>query len=147
MDNDNVVSGLIRRRQEIADTLEKTQAALRQLIHDIDAIDTTIWMFRPDIEIGAVRVKPLARRHAASRYEASRLIFAVLREASEPLTTRETVRAIMEARGMSPVDLGMAETMQLRLATSLWKLRHRGKLLSDKENGWNMRWSLAGDRT
>ena len=144
MEHQNVVSGLIRRRQEIADALEKTQATLRQLVHDIDAIDTTLRLFQPDIEIGAVRVKPLARRHAANRNEASRLIFAVLREASKPLTTREMVRAIMEARGMNPADLGMAETMRLRLATSLRKLRHRGKLVSDKENGRNMRWWLAG---
>ena len=143
MENANVVSGLLRRRQEIADALDRTQAALRQLVHDIDAIDTTLRLFQPDIEIGAVRVKPLARRHAATRHEASRMIFAVLRDAPGPLTTRELVRAIMEARGMNPADGAMAETMRLRLATSLRKLRHRGKLVSDKENGRNMRWGLA----
>ncbi len=144
MENDNVVNGLLRRRQEIADDLDKAQDRVRHLIIDIDAMDVTIRLFRPDAQIGLVRVKPIPRRHAALRGESTRMIFTALRETREPLTTREIVRVVMEARGMNTADQAMAETMRLRLATSLRKLRNRGKLMADKENGRNTRWRLAG---
>ena len=85
--------------------------------------------------MGSVRVKPVPRRHAANRYEASRLIFSVLREAQGPMTTRELAKAIMEARGMNTADLAMLNTMKLRLATSLRNLWNRGKLVAEKEVG------------
>jgi len=126
MENDNVVNGLLRRRQEIADDLDKAQDRVRHLIIDIDAMDVTIRLFRPDAQIGLVRVKPIPRRHAALRGESTRMIFTALRETKESLTTREIVRVVMEARGMNTADQAMAETMRLRLATSLRKLRNRG---------------------
>jgi hypothetical protein len=139
-----VLSGLIRKRQEIAEALEIAQGQVRALIHDIDAVDATIRLFAPDLEIGAVRVKPLARRHAAIRHESSRMIFTVLRDAPGALSTREMVRAVMEARGMNAADTQMAEVMRLRLASTLLKLKNRGKITADKENGKNVRWRLAG---
>ena len=143
MENDNVVSGLLRRRQEIADKLEFVQGQVRQLVLDLDALDTTVRLFRPDAEIGVVRIKPIPRRHAAVRHESSRLVYSLLREAHGPMTTRELVRGIMEARGMNTADHAMVETMRMRLASTLRKLKNRGKLAADKERGRNMRWSLA----
>ena len=145
MENDNVVSGLMRRRQEVADKLELVQAQMKQLVLDMEALDSTICLFRPDAEIGVVRIKPIPRRHAAARHESSRVIFSVLREAGKPLTTRDIARACMEAQGMNTADHAMVETMRLRLATTLRKLRNRGKLVAEKEGGRNMRWQLAGE--
>lgn len=100
MDTSNpVLHGLLRKRQEIADKLEVAQSQVRQLVLDIDAVVSTIRLFHPDVEIGVVRIKPVARRHAAVRHESSRIVFGVLREAPGPMTTREIVRAVMEARG------------------------------------------------
>ena len=45
MENQNVISGLLRRRQEIAENLELVQTQLRQLILDIDAVDSTLRLF------------------------------------------------------------------------------------------------------
>ena len=143
MEHDLIVSGLLRRRQEIADRLELVQGQVRQLVLDLDALDSTLRMFRPDVEVGVVRIKPIPRRHAAVRHESSRLVFSVLREARRSLTTRELARAIMEARGMNTADHAMAETMRLRLASTLRKLKNRGKLVAEMEAGKNMRWGLA----
>ena len=143
MEHDNIVSGLLRRRQEIADKLEIVQGQVRQLVLDLDALDSTLRLFRPDVEIGVVRIKPIPRRHAAVRHESSRLVFSILREAAAPMTTRELARAIMEARGMNTADHAMAETMRLRLTSTLRKLKHRGKLVASVEDGKNMRWGLV----
>ena len=42
MENDNVVNGLLRRRQEVADALEIAQGRVRQLVLDLDALDATL---------------------------------------------------------------------------------------------------------
>jgi len=138
-----VLHGLLRKRQEIADKLELAQSQVRQLVLDIDAVDSTIRLFHPDVEIGAVRIKPVPRRHAALRHESSRIIFGVLREAPGPMTTREIVRAVMEARGMNTADHAMVQTMVLRMASTLRKLKNRGKLVADSQDGRNRRWGLA----
>ena len=143
MENDNVVSGLLRRRQEVSDRLEIVQGQMRQLVLDLDALDSTLRLFRPDVEIGMVRIKPVPRRHAAVRHESSRFIFSILREADAPMTTRGLVRAVMEARGMNTADHAMVATMVERMASTLRKLKNRGKLVADKEGGKNMRWRLA----
>ena len=143
MDTSNpVLHGLLRKRQEIADKLEVAQAQVRQLILDIDAVDSTIRLFHPDVEIGVVRIKPVARRHAALRHESSCIIFGVLREAPGPMTTREIVRAVMETRGMNTADHAMVQTMVLRMASTLRKLKNRGKLAADKQDGKSQRWGL-----
>lgn len=143
MENDNVINGLLRRRQQVSDQLELVQAQMRQLVLDIDALDSTLRLFKPDVEIGVVRIKPIPRRHAAVRHESSRLVFSILREASEPMTTRGIVRTIMEARGMNTADHAMVGTMVIRLASTLRKLKNRGKLVVDKQDGKNMRWRLT----
>ncbi len=144
MDTSNpVLHGLLRKRQEIADKLELAQSQVRQLVLDIDAVDSTIRLFHPDVEIGVVRIKPVSRRHAAVRHESSRLISGVLREATGPMTTREIVRAVMEARGMNTADHAMVQTMLLRMGSTLRKLKNRGKLVADKQDGKHQRWGLA----
>ena len=87
--------------KKIADTLEIAQGKVRQLIQDVDAVDATLKLFRPDMEIGIVRVRPTPRRHAAFRGESSRMILTMLRQAGAPMTTRDIVLKVMEARGLN----------------------------------------------
>lgn len=144
MENDNVVNGLLRRRQEIADDLDVVQGRVRQLVIELDALDVTIRLFRPNAEIGVVRVKPIPRRHAALRGESTRMMLGALREAGEPLTTRGIVRKVMEARGMNTADKAMVDTMNVRMASSLRKLLHRGKVAVADGGPGTRRWTLAG---
>ncbi len=143
MENDNVVNGLLRRRQEIADDLDVVQGRVRQLVIELDALDVTIRLFRPDAEIGVVRVKPIPRRHAALRGESTRMMLGALRETGEPLTTRGIVRKVMEARGMNTADKAMVDTMNVRMASSLRKLLHRGKVVVAAGPPGARRWKLA----
>jgi len=117
---------------------------MRQLVLDLDALDSTLRLFRSNIEVGVVRIKPIPRCHAAVRHESCRLIFGVLRDAAGPMTTRELVRAVMEARDMNTADHTMFEKMKLRMAFTLRKLKSRGKLEADSQDGKSRRWRLAG---
>ena len=72
MEHEHVVSGLIRKRAEIAGALEDAQGRVRQLIIDIDNVDATIRLFAPDIDLEEIRPKPLPPRHAAFKGEIGR---------------------------------------------------------------------------
>lgn len=143
MEDDNVVSGLLRRRQMVADELEVVQGRVRQLVIELDAMDVTIRLFRPDAQIGVVRVKAIPRRHAALRGESTRMILGALREAPEPLTTRQIVGQVMDARGMNTADKAMVDVMAGRMAASLRKMLHRGKVVVADGVAGARRWKLA----
>ncbi len=45
---------------------------------------------------------------------------------------------------MNTTDHAMVETMKLRMASTLRKLKSRGRLVADKRDGKNQRWGLVG---
>ncbi len=144
MDTSNpVLHGLLRKRQEIADKLEMAQSRVRQLVLDIDAVDATIRLFQPDIDLDVVKVRPTPRRHEAHRGDTSRLILSLLREAGEPLSHREITQKVMTARGLNLADRTLCQTMRDRVGASLRGMRERGVLSSDGERGLGVRWRLA----
>jgi hypothetical protein len=107
------------------------------------AVDATIKLFQPDMEIGIVRVRPTPRRHTAFRGESSRMILNLLREANGPMTTRNIVLAVMVARGLNTADKPMHETMRMRVSASLRGMRDRGSLVSGDGKGASLLWCLA----
>ena len=64
MENEHVITGLLRKRQSIADDLDAAQNKVRLLIQAIDAVDATIKLFQPDISSAS---SGSARRRAAKR--------------------------------------------------------------------------------
>lgn len=140
--NDHTLSGLIRKRQEIAAELDGVQAKLRQLIFDIDAVDATIRLFQPDIDLDVVKVRPTPRRHEAHRGDTSRLILSLLREAGEALSHREIARRVMTARGLNLADRALCQTMRDRVGASLRGMRQRGRVEGGEGKGPGVRWGL-----
>jgi hypothetical protein len=75
MDTSNpVFSGLIRKRQEISAELDAAQFHVRQLVIGIDALDATLRLFKPDVDLDVVWVRPILRRHEALLGDAIRLV-------------------------------------------------------------------------
>ena len=139
-----VLSGLIRKRQEIAAELDAAQSRVKQLILDIDAVDATIRLFQPDIDLDVVKVRPVPRRHEAHRGDTSRLIASLLREAGEPLSHREIAQRVMQARGLNLADRALCQTMRDRVGASLRGMRGRGRLVSGEGSGPGVRWGFGG---
>lgn len=143
MENEHVINGLIRKRQEIAAEIDATESRLRQLILDIDAVDATLRLFQPDIDLAVVRVRPVPRRHQAHRGDTSRLVQTLLREAGHPLTHREITQRVMTARGLNLADRDLCQTMRDRVGASLRGMRQRGRLVSGDGTGPGVRWGLT----
>lgn len=140
--NHHTLSGLIRKRQEVAAELDAAQSRVRQLVMDIDAVDATIRLFQPDINLDAVKVRPTPRRHEAHRGDTSRLILSLLREAGEPLSHREITQRVMTARGLNLADRALCQTLRDRVGASLRGMRERGTLASGEGSGPGVRWRL-----
>ena len=140
MENEHVLGGLTRKRAEIAGQIEHTQAVLRKLVTDLDAIDAAIRIFDPEADIGAIKPKVYPPRHAAFRGEMMRHVMGCLRVASEPVTTRDVATVVMKARGLNPDDPELLVTIRKRVGACMWKLKQAGYVrevpIAGELKGW-----------
>src|SRR4028118_2129004 len=80
MENEHVLSGLIRKRAEITAEVEGLQMRLRQLIMDADNLDGAIRIFKPGMDLAEIRPKAVPRQHVAFEGEVRRAVLDALRE-------------------------------------------------------------------
>ncbi len=52
-----VVSGLVKRRAELAGDIERTHEALRKMVLDLENLDATILQFEPDFKVETIQPK------------------------------------------------------------------------------------------
>lgn len=142
-ENEHVLSGLLRKRAEIAGELQAAQAAVRQHIIDLDAVDATIRLFSPNIELEDIRPKPLPARHAAYKGEVSRIIFDTLRERQRPMTSEELAQHVMATRDLNSADKGLLRMVTKRVASCLRHYRNRGVLQSAMGPGNRVLWKTV----
>ena len=143
MDSPNTVSTLTRKRAELAGQIEATQATLRQLIIDLDNLDHTIRLFRPDIDLEEIRPKPLPPRNQAFKGEVTRLILSALRQSQRPLSTQDLARHVMAERGLNTADKRLVRTIGKRVGSSMRYLRNRGLVRSEKGPGQCLVWRVV----
>src|SRR5436853_6580789 len=82
---DYVLTGLVKRRAELAGEIEATHARLRKMIEDLEKLDSVILQFDPQHDVEGI--KPKAFRPPedwAHRGEMTRAVLRILREAVEP---------------------------------------------------------------
>jgi hypothetical protein len=100
-----VVSGLVKRRAERAGDIERTHEKLRKMVTGLETLDATILQFEPDFRVETIKPKafhpPAAR---ANRGEMTRLVLSILRQASEPLTSRDIALELLIQRAMDKSD-------------------------------------------
>src|SRR6202012_3015255 len=75
----------------------------KDIDNKLEAIETVIWMFDAEWNPATVRPNyPRKKHHKPGTI--SRAAFAVLREAKQPLTTRQIAKMVVERIGMSKPD-------------------------------------------
>ena len=138
-----VLSGLLRKRQEIAAEIEAHQSRLHGLVVDIDALDATIRLFSPLLDVETVRVRPTPRRHGVQPGDTSKLVLALFRE-NGPLSQRQVTLKVMEHRGLNVADRALYGVMRNRVGASLRGMKKRATLVQVPGPGGGVRWGLAG---
>jgi hypothetical protein len=143
MENEHVLSGLIRKRAELSGQFEHTQNLLRTLVIDLDNIDAAILIFDPDIKLDEIRPRPLPPRHPAFKGEVSRAVFSALRNSNVPMTAPELAQHLMAERGLDTSNKKLVRLMGKRVAACLRHHRKRGIVVSDGDAGKFLVWWLA----
>jgi len=85
---DYVLTGLVKRRAELAGEIEATHDRLRKMIEDLEKLDSVILQFDPLHQVEAI--KPNAFRPPSDwshRGEMTKTVLSILRQATEPMTT------------------------------------------------------------
>ena len=143
MTDEHLLSGLLRKRAELAGRLEHHQATVRQLFMDLDNVDATIRMFAPDIDLDEIKPKPLPPRHAAYKGEVARIVLATLRDAKRPCSTQELAMHVMAERGMNTADKRLVKTVSKRVGACLRHHRNKGLLQSKAGLGQHILWGVV----
>jgi hypothetical protein len=100
--------------------LRQLEQQLGQQRADLAHLDATMRLFNPDIRPNDIGAKQPRARNAWFRPgECLRLIYDELREAPQPLTTRELAERIMRLKAISAADDQRRERIQKTLLGSL----------------------------
>ncbi|MFN3945347.1 MAG: hypothetical protein ACK4K7_10495 [Allosphingosinicella sp.] len=141
---DYMVTGLVKKRAELAGELERTHERLRELVQQLEHLDATLRLVAPDVEVEAIRPKAFRPPDDWSkRGQMSRLVLSILRQAKEPLTSREIAAQMLLERALDTSDQRMLRTMTKRVSTALRDQREKGRVESEDGPGTYQLWSVS----
>ena len=140
---DYMLTGLVKKRAEMAGTLANMHETVAGLVRDLEHLDATIKLIAPDYEPEGIAPKMFRPPDDWSkRGQMSRMILSILRVAKEPMTTREIAMKMILERGLA-TDGAMLKTMSKRVGGSLRDLREKGRAASDGQGGMYQTWKLV----
>ena len=120
MSEPHVISSLRDKRSELAGMVERLERELVQHRANLTHLDATMRLFDPDIRPQEIRAKQQRVRGAWFRPgECLRLIYDELRDAAQPMTTRELAERIMRVKAMPATDERRRELIQKTILGSL----------------------------
>lgn len=141
---DYMVTGLVKKRAELAGEIEAGHNRLRELVNQLEHLDATLRIVAPDMEVEAIRPKAFRPPDDWSkRGQMSRLVLSILRTSKEPLTTREIAAQMLLERAMDAEDQKMLRTMTKRVGAALREQRDRGRVASQDGPGTYQLWEVA----
>lgn len=143
MEGGYILSGLHRKRAEIAGRLAAAQAEAAQFAKALEALETTIRLFSPDAELPALRPVISPRQRMAQHGEVPRTVLDVLREAGAPLPTRDVASGVAASRGFDMADRGLARGVHKRINSALRDMRGRGVVASEARGDGQTWWRIA----
>ena len=116
----HVIGALRNKRAELAGMLRQLEQQLGQQRANLAHVDATMRLFDPDIRPNDIRPKLPRERNAWFRQgECLRLVYDELREATQPMTTRQLAEQIMRVKAIPAADDQRRERVQKTLLASL----------------------------
>ncbi len=142
MAQSHVVSGLVAKRAEVAGQIVSCQDEIKQLQGALAHLDSTIKLFEPDFNLRGIKSKrTIQRNQIFGKGESQRLVLDVMREAGEPLTSRDIADRMLASKGIE--DAEIAAQVQKNALQIL--NRQNGNLVKQlaKNKGSAMTWELV----
>jgi hypothetical protein len=116
----HVIGALRNKRAELAGTLRQLEQQLARERTNLAHLDATMRLFDPNIRPKDIRPRQRRTHNAWFRHgECLRLIYDELREATQPVTTRELAERIMRVKAIPVADDHRRELVQKTLLASL----------------------------
>jgi hypothetical protein len=140
---DYVLIGLVKRRAELAGEIEATHARLRKMIDDLEKLDSVILQFDPEHNVEGI--KPKAFRPPedwAHRGEMTKSCLSILRQAVEPMTSRDIAVEMLLNRALNTQDQKLLALMVKRVGVALRLQRNNGVVRSLTGPGQFMLWEI-----
>jgi hypothetical protein len=140
---DYVLHGLVKRRAELAGEIEATHARLRKMIDDLEKLDSVILQFDPTHNVEGI--KPKAFRPPedwAHRGEMTKACLSILRQAVEPMTSRDIAVEMLMNRALNTEDQKLLALMVKRVGVALRLQRNNGIVRSLTGPGQFMLWEI-----
>ena len=145
----NTVSGLVAKRKELSNLIERYRSEIKKLSADVDHLNACIRLFDPDAEIYAVRAEVTTPR--APKGSLKRFILNTFREASRPITSQELTELWMRDRGLN-VRGAELSTIKKRIRASIKTsvaqglIECVGQTTDHDANGPYKLWKINGER-
>jgi hypothetical protein len=134
----HVIGALRNKRAELAGTLRQLEQQLARERTNLAHLDATMRLFDPNIRPKEIGPRQRRTHNAWFHHgECLRLIYDELREATQPVTTRELAERIMRVKAIPVADAHRRELVQKTLLAS----RNRAK---EQSHGSRPRASSAG---
>ena len=141
---DYVLTGLVKRRAEMAGEIEATHDRLRKLVADLEHLDATLLMLDPTMPVESIKPKAFRPpKDWAHRGEMTRLALSILRQAAEPLTTRDIALEMLVTRALDRSDQRLLRLMTKRVGVALRLQRDKGAVRSEQGAGQYQLWEIA----
>jgi hypothetical protein len=115
-DRPNTVAGLVEKHAELMALRERYKAEIKKLTVDIDHLDAAIRLFDPSADTYAI--KEYVTKHRAQKGTVKRFILNTLREATEPLTSRQITELWVADRGLV-ADEATYTTIRKRIGAAI----------------------------
>lgn len=141
---DYMVTGLVKRRAELAGEMKATQARLGGMARDLETLDNAIKLVAPELDIPAIAPKMVKPPEDWSkRGEMSRQVFAIMRASQRPLTSREIASQMIVNRGLASTPK-LLNLMTRRVAGCLRDKRERGLVENvETRGGLYLEWRIS----
>lgn len=116
----HVIGALRNKRAELAGVVSQLERQLSRQQADLTHLDATLRLFDPTIRVTEIRPRRQYMRNTWFRHgECLRLIYDVLREAGQPVTTRDLTERIMQIKAIPAAEARIRDLVQRTLLASL----------------------------
>ena len=140
---DYVLTGLVKRRAEMAGEMKVILDRLARLDADLTHVDAVIRQIAPDFRLASIR--PVRPKMAAGDLGRgiTRFLLDTLRTAAEPLPTAFLSKRLMEERRTDPTNREAVNRVARYVRKRLGLLRMRGVVRSMQGTGRFVVWEVV----
>ena len=141
---DQTLSGLLRKRAELACEVETHRQRWEDAAASLEAIDRAVLVFSPGLTASDLPERKRAPVAADGTTELQRFLLDLLRRSDGPVRTLEAAAALSAERQIDPRDRVAMTLMRKRAADAFYRLRKRGVVTGAKYgSGAELEWRLA----